>query len=175
MQRQQWIYLFINLTCRHQRFYSHRCEHLALSNAVPTSFPLGATSSRFPRRMFFFLVFFLPQKHSEWWCSNSASQMKQSLKKEKKKDSRKGAFKISWRSELGKQYWRSHFRHLFAKAPALYGQPLDILNSFSQLAESFLCLFFCLQYITVYREASIIPIKPYLKCNTFKYERASGE
>lgn len=62
----------------------------------------------------------------------------------RKKNSKKRSIKgncITERQGVGKHYWRSHFRHLFAGAPALYGQLLDRFNSFFTTS-SILFLFF---------------------------------
>lgn len=103
----------------------------------------------------------------------------QSPKKKKKKIPRKEALKeIALQNYSEAWGWRALLKITFqasiCRGPAPYGQLSDTFNSFFTTGSIlFSFLFFFFAYSTVHYGASIIPIKPYLKCNTFKYKRAS--
>lgn len=103
----------------------------------------------------------------------------QSPKKKKKKIPRKEALKeIALQNYSEAWGWRALLKITFqasiCRGPAPYGRLSDTFNSFFTTGSIlFSFLFFFFAYSTVHYGASIIPIKPYLKCNTFKYKRAS--
>lgn len=96
----------------------------------------------------------------------------------KKEIARKEALKeIALQNYSEARGWRALLKITFqasiCRGPAPYEQLLDTFNSFFTTGSIFFSFLFFFAYSTVHYEASIIPIKPYLKCNTFKYKRAS--
>lgn len=107
--------------------------------------------------------------------------MEYSLQREKKKkNSKKRSIKGNCITELQwgmglESITEDHISGIYLQGPCSLWAAIRYIQLIfhNWLNPFFFSYFLFFAYSTVHYGASIIPIKPYLKCNTFKYKRAS--